>query len=83
MTMIWWGATGCRTTAMVGMVLALSLGGCSKPKPPEKQRPPEPQAQATQLRDAIKAPIDRARDVQADMQKSADDQRAAIAAQVD
>lgn len=64
--------------------LLLTLVACSKPKPPEKDRPVEPQAaQHTELREAIQAPIDKARNVEADMQKAADDQRAAIEAQID
>ena len=63
-------------------VLLASLAACSKPQPPEKERPPVPKAaRATQMRDAIQAPIDRAKSVEADMQKAADAQRAAIDAQ--
>ena len=47
--------------------LALLLAACSRPEPPEKERPPEPQASAparhTELRDAIQAPQDKARAV--------------------
>jgi ABC-type uncharacterized transport system auxiliary subunit len=57
------------------MALAL-LAGCSKPKPPEKDRPPEPQA--THLRDAIQAPLDKARAADENARKAADQQRAAI-----
>ena len=60
-------------------LLPMALAACSKPPPPDKERPVEPQAaQHTQLRDAIKAPIDQARNVEADLQKAADAQRAAI-----
>ncbi|HEY5780708.1 MAG TPA: hypothetical protein VIT66_02400 [Lysobacter sp.] len=63
-----------------GIVVAVALmAGCSKPKPPEKDRPVEPQA--TQLRDAIQAPIEKARQVEGDVQEAADQQRAAIEAQ--
>lgn len=69
-----------RTFACCALLAALVA--CSKPKPPEKERPVEPQAAPhTQLRDAIQAPIDRAKNVEADLQKAADDQRAAIEAQ--
>lgn len=65
-------------------VLLAALAACSKPQPPEKERPVDPQAaQNTEMRDAIKAPIDKAKNVEADMQKAADEQRAAIDAQVD
>lgn len=71
--------------------LALSLlavAGC-KPTPPPTEQPPEPtaqvatpdastDAQATQMRDAIQAPLDKARAVQESTQKAADQQRAAI-----
>ncbi len=64
-------------------VLLTGVVACTKPKPPEKERPVEPQAaQHTQLRDAIQAPIDKAKNVEAEMQKAADDQRAAIDAQI-
>ena len=70
-----------RTLACSALLLA-TLAACSKPQPPEKERPVEPQAaHHTELRDAIKAPIDKARSVEADMQKAADAQRAAIDAQ--
>ena len=63
-------------------LLLATLAACSKPQPPEKERPVEPQAaQHTELRDAIKAPIDKAKSVEADMQEAADAQRAAIDAQ--
>jgi hypothetical protein len=44
----------------------LLLTACSKPQPPEKEQPPEPKAaQAhTQLRDAIQAPLDKAKGVE-------------------
>ena len=58
-----------------------SLGGCSKPEPPPTERPPEPQA--TQLRDAIRQPIDQAAAVDAQVQDAAATQRAAIDAQTD
>jgi len=60
-----------RTVAMpAGMLsLLLACSACSKPEPPQKEQPPEPQAQApvethTELRDAIQAPIDRAKAVE-------------------
>ena len=68
-------ATAARTGAFVALAL---LAGCT-PEPPDKERPPEPQAtQHTQLRDAIQAPLDRARQVEVDTQKAAQAQREAI-----
>ena len=49
----------------------LLRAACGKPEPPPTERPPVPQAerpdqqQATQLRDAIRQPIDRAKAVDA------------------
>ena len=34
-------------------VAAQALSACGKPEPPEKERPPEPQATHSELRDAI------------------------------
>lgn len=61
-------------------VLLATLTACSPPQPPDKDRPPDPQAreQHTELRDAIHAPIEKAQKVEADVQKAADEQRAAI-----
>lgn len=58
------------------LALALSAGACTKPTPPPTEQPPEPQA--TQLHDAIQAPIDRARVVEGAVQDAADAQRAAL-----
>ena len=60
----------------------LLLTACSKPQPPEKEQPPEPKAaQAhTQLRDAIQAPLDKAKGVEDQLQKDKDTQDAAIEA---
>ena len=66
-------------TLLTGMAVVTLLAGCSKPRPPEKERPVEPQA--TQLRDAIKAPIDKARNVEKQVQDATEAQRAAIDAQ--
>jgi hypothetical protein len=63
----------------------LSCVACSKPEPPPTDEPPEPQATAasehTELRDAIQAPIDRAKAVEQTVQDAADKQKAEIDAQ--
>lgn len=70
-----WRATAAWAGALVGLAV---VAGCT-PEPPEKERPPEPQAaQHTQLRDAIQAPLDRARQVEVDTQEAAQAQREAI-----
>jgi len=57
--------------------LALAIAACSPPpETPPIDEPPEPQA--TELRDAIQAPIDRARAVEDTLQRAADAQRQAI-----
>lgn len=56
--------------------LLLWLAGC-KPEPPEKERPPEPQA-ASGLSTAIQAPLEKARAVEDQVQESAEAQRASI-----
>jgi hypothetical protein len=62
--------------------LLIACSACSKPEPPKKERPPEPQAQdATQLRDAIQAPIDRAKAVEPQVLDAAKQQADAIDAQ--
>lgn len=61
-------------------LLLPALVACSKPKPPDKEQPPEPQAaeQHSQLRETIQRPIEKAKQVDAEVQKAADAQRAAI-----
>lgn len=49
---------------------------CKPPEPPPTDEPPEPQA--AQLRDAIQAPIDKAKAVEDQVQDAADRQRAEI-----
>lgn len=65
-------------------LLALSLAamaGCSKPKPPPSDQPPEPKAeQHTELRDTIQEPIDKAKAVEKSVQDAADQQKAQIEA---
>ncbi|UHQ23100.1 hypothetical protein LVB77_21065 [Lysobacter sp. 5GHs7-4] len=64
--------------ATVALALAASAG-CARPKPPEKERPVDPQA--TQLRDSIQQPIQKAQAVEADVLEAADKQRDSIEAQ--
>ncbi len=60
------------------LVLCLPLFAC-QPKPPPTDERPEPQAaRATEMRDAIQAPIDKARAVEKQVQDAADKQRAEI-----
>jgi hypothetical protein len=65
--------------------LLLVIAACSKPQPPDKEQPPQPQAaQAethTELRDAIRAPIDRAKAVSPAVLDAAQKQRDDIDAQ--
>lgn len=57
-------------------VAALAALGCTPPPEPPTDAPPEPQA--TELHDAIQAPIDKARAVEADVLDAAEKQRAEI-----
>ena len=62
--------------------LLLFAAACSKPQPPEKERPVDPQAQGhTELRDAIQAPIEKAKKVEDTTQDAKEAQDAAIEAQ--
>lgn len=62
----------------IAIVALLGTSACSKPEPPPTDRPPEPQAQHTELRDAIQQPIDQAQAVEKAMQDAADKQQAEI-----
>jgi hypothetical protein len=66
-------------TLLFAMAMLALLAGCSRPKPPEKERPVEPQA--TQLRDAINAPLDKAKNLQKELQEANERERATIDAQ--
>lgn len=64
-------------------VIAAALCACGKPQPPERDQPPEPQAATpavtgSPLQETIQAPIDRAKQADAQVQAAADRQRAAI-----
>jgi hypothetical protein len=78
---------GAKTVVSLAMSLlaVCAIGACSKPEPPEKERPPEPKASSeprhTELRDAIQAPIDKAKSVEQTTLDAAEQQRAEIDAQ--
>lgn len=64
---------------VAGLVLLMQGVAACKPEPPPLEQPPEPKAtSATELRDAIKRPIDRAKAVEAATQEAAEKQRADI-----
>ena len=71
------------------LATGLLLAACGKPQVPDKEQPPEPQAgsadedEATAMRDAIQAPVDRARATEQAVQDAADAQRGAIDAATD
>ncbi|MEP6632758.1 MAG: hypothetical protein ABJA62_00970 [Luteimonas sp.] len=70
-----------RTPLIAAALLACACCACSQPKPPPVDDPPTPKAvEDTELRDAIKAPIDRAKSVEQTVQDAADKQRADIEA---
>ncbi|MGO1073451.1 hypothetical protein [Lysobacter sp. CA199] len=64
--------------ALACAALCCALAACSKPQPPEKERPVEPQA--TQLRDAIQQPLDKAKSAQDTVDQGAQQTRDAIEA---
>lgn len=67
----------CRTLPFLIAVAALgALSACSKPQPPEKERPVEPQA--TQLREAIQRPLEQAKGSEDAVDQGAQRQRDAI-----
>lgn len=68
------------TRACLLTIALCAMAGCSKPKPPPTEQPPEPQAQRTELRDAIQQPIDQAKAVEKSVQDAADQQKVAIEA---
>lgn len=69
-------------TAMALLAGCAGLIGCSKPKVPDHDDAPEPQAAAaappTQLREAMQRPIDKAKSAQGEVDAAAERQRAAI-----
>jgi hypothetical protein len=69
-----------RIAMRIALVLSAfaACNACMPPEPPPTDEPPEPQA--TQLRDAIQAPIEKAKAVEDQVQDAADKQRAEIEA---
>jgi len=63
---------------IASLILLMSGLAACKPEPPPLEQPPEPKATATELRDAIKRPIDQAKSVEAATQEAAEKQRAEI-----
>ncbi len=63
---------------VAGLVLLITGLSACKPEPPPLEQPPEPKATATELRDAIQQPIDKAKAVEAATKEAAEKQRAAI-----
>jgi hypothetical protein len=63
-------------------LLLFGCAACSKPEPPKKEQPPEPQAaQHAELRDAIQEPIERAKAVEGQVLDAAKQQQDDIDAQ--
>jgi hypothetical protein len=60
------------------LIAFAACSACTPPEPPPTDEPPEPQA--TQLRDAIQAPIEKAKAVEDQVQDAADERRAEIEA---
>ncbi len=65
-------------TRVFAAAVVACCAACSPPPKPPTDQPPEPQA--TQLRDAIQEPIDKAKAVEGQMQDAAHAQRKAIEA---
>jgi hypothetical protein len=76
---------GAKLMMSMSLLAMCAIAACSKPEPPEKERPPEPKASTeprhTELRDAIQAPIDKAKSVEKTTLDAAEQQRAEIDAQ--
>ncbi len=65
---------------LIACLALAALSACNKPSMPDPERPPEPQAGHTELRDAIQQPLDKARAVEESSKQAAETQRAAIEA---
>ena len=78
------------TRLVPALLCACVLVACSKPEPPEKDRPVEPQAKVAArpygnphaMRDAIQAPIERAKSAEDVTLEAARKQQASIDAQM-
>ena len=72
-------------TMRLSLLALVLLAACSKPKPPDKDQPPEPQAAARHaaMSEAIRRPIEQAKAVETQVVDAADRQQAAIDAQAD
>ncbi len=72
------------TSLAVALVCCAGLVACSKPQVPEHDKRPEPQTSAaasappTQLREAMRKPVDKAEAAQASVDAAAEEQRKAI-----
>ncbi len=72
------------TSLTVALVCCAGLVACAKPEVPAHDKRPEPQtsaptvAQPTQLREAMRKPIDKAEAAQASVDAAAEEQRKAI-----
>ncbi len=69
--------------ALCAFATATLLAACNKPAPPPTDQPPEPQAQHTELRDAIQQPIDKAKAVEKSVRDAAEKQQADIDAKTE
>ena len=68
------------TTATALALIAIAALAACRPAPPDPKRPPEPQAANAELRDAMQAPIEKARSVEDELDKAAEARQAAIEA---
>lgn len=85
MTRAWGILTRTRAALSAGFLATaalalLTLSACSRPTPPDTEKRPEPQADAGRLPRTIQAPLEKARDVEADLEQAAEVRRAAIEA---
>lgn len=61
------------------LCLPILLCGCGESALPATEEPaPQPRAEATELRDAVQAPLDKARAVEQTLQEDADNTRKAV-----